>query len=616
MGAAAGALGIALQTLPLNALPFMNRIADLVAHVSLLNYSPALGLGEPAYDSAPNPNLGIVTVDDATYKKMGFPFPRAIYKTFLNKLRAAGAKTVVFDIDFIESHPAEDEAFASAMRELPTVLGYLITTTSAGRIGEQLPAPTLRPYAAAIGFTSFDSPGGYLLGMPVEIDTAQGGEHGNERLFSLPVQAVATYERRAVDTSKIPMFNEGPSDRVMLLLPPKTEHHLDLASGSDQFNPPAFAGRGVMSFADAYGGRPADLRPFANGALIYVGATAQGTFDFSTTAGRNRAPGLFINARLADQIMRGYYLRVAPFGTDVALTLVLPLLAALSFSLMRTPAAIVVSLAATVAYAYLNLYFFIVRLYWLDLVHVVLAMLLGTMFVAIYRVLNEGSQRRMVTNLFGMHVSPAVVADILKQDDPRGALALRGKRVKATIFYSDIRGFTAMSETMTPEEIYGQLNEYFEEMCKIIFEHGGYVDKFIGDCVMAVFSAPYQTPEDARNAVISAVKQQEKIRELAARWKANGKREFTVGMGINTGDVVMGNLGASSRMNYTVIGDNVNVAARLYNVAKGGEIIISETTYAECKDIVEVDGREPISVKGKSLPIAIYNVKSLVLQPV
>jgi adenylate cyclase len=238
-------------------------------------------------------------------------------------------------------------------------------------------------------------------------------------------------------------------------------------------------------------------------------------------------------------------------------------------------------------------------------------MLLGTMMVAIYRVLHEGAQKRMVTEMFGMHVSPAIVSDILKQDDPRSGLALTGKRVKATIFYSDIRGFTAMSETMTPEEIYGQLNEYFEEMCKIIFEYGGYVDKFIGDCVMAVFSAPYQTPDDARNAVISAVKQQEKILELSARWMAEGKKEFTVGMGVNTGDVVMGNLGASSRMNYTVIGDNVNVAARLYNVAVGGEIIISETTYAECKELIEVDDREPVSVKGKSAPIAIYNVRSL-----
>jgi adenylate cyclase len=217
----------------------------------------------------------------------------------------------------------------------------------------------------------------------------------------------------------------------------------------------------------------------------------------------------------------------------------------------------------------------------------------------------------MVTNLFGMHVSPAIVSDILSHEDPRNALALKGKKVKATIFYSDIRGFTAMSENMTPEEIYNQLNEYFEEMCAIIFQYGGYVDKFIGDCVMAVFSAPYQTPDDAKNAVLAAVAQQKKILELAEKWKAMGKREFTVGMGVNTGDVVMGNLGASSRMNYTVIGDNVNLAARLYNVAKAGEIIISDYTYQEVKDFVVADELEPVTVKGKKDPIRIYNIRDV-----
>jgi adenylate cyclase len=396
---------------------------------------------------------------------------------------------------------------------------------------------------------------------------------------------------------------------VLLLLPPSTQSIQDLDTGTESQSV-AFPGRGIISFSKAYVENPNDLRTFANGALIYIGSTAAAAYDYSTTA-RGVLPGLFINARLADQMMRDTYLRVAPLWLNIVLVIALPLLSALCFTFMRTTFAIVTSVIATLVYSYLNLFLFIKQLYWLDLIHVVLAMLLGTMFVAIYRVLHEGNQKRMVTNLFGKHVSPAIVSDILGQDDPQGALALKGKRVKTTIFYSDIRGFTAMSETMTPEEIYGQLNEYFEEMCTIIFEYGGYVDKFIGDCVMAVFSAPYQTDNDARNAVISAVKQQDKIRELSAKWQAQGKREFTVGMGVNTGDVVMGNLGASSRMNYTVIGDNVNVAARLYNVAVGGEIIISESTYQEVKDIVEVDELEPVAVKGKVQPIKIYNVKSL-----
>ena len=609
LGLIASAIGETLQLLPLETLPYMNRIADEVAHVTLLDNSDKLGFGEPAYDNDPNPNLGIITVDDATLKKMNFPFPRSVYGTLLEKLKAGGAKTVAFDIDFIEEHPDQDVLFAKGMNGMPTVLGWTVNTSTGGNIGEQQPAPILRKAAAAIGYTSFDSPGGYLLGSRLEIDTSGPGTHSNEKLLSLADAAVTTYTGQPIDQFSLPLFDQGGGG-VLLLLPPKTDRRQDIASGLEYVYP-KYPGRGIQSFSDVLTASPKDLKIFANGALLYVGATAQGLGDYSTTAGRGRLAGLFINARFADQLMRHIYITVAPLWLDIAIALVLPLIAALSFTFMRTSYAIVAGVVTMLLVAYLNMWLFVTHLYWLDLIHVSLAMLLGTMFVAIYRVINEGSQRRMVTNMFGMHVSPAIVKDILSQDDPKGALALRGKRVKATIFYSDIRGFTSMSETMTPEEIYGQLNEYFEEMCKIIFEYGGYVDKFIGDCVMAVFSAPYQTPEDAANAVISAVKQQDKIREMSAKWAAEGKKQFTVGMGVNTGDVVMGNLGSSSRMNYTVIGDNVNVAARLYNVAKGGEIIISETTYAECKDLVEVDELEPVSVKGKAKPIAIYNVKGL-----
>jgi adenylate cyclase len=606
LGAFAGAIGATLAVLPLSTLPTVNRIADLGIHVAALDGAAALGFGSQPYDRDPNPNIALITIDDATFAKLGFPFSRTLYAQLLDKLAAAGAKSVAFDIDFLEpsKEPAQDRAFAAALARVPSVLAFPVNTTTAGNIGEQRPLPSLARTAHSVGFSTVDSPGGYVIGQPMQISTSGLGSHSGERLLSL---SAASYE--AFTGKHLPAVSKDDDGR-MLLLPPKTAHHQDLASGAD-VQTQAFAGRGTMSFVDAIAADPRDLRTFANGALIFVGATAAGMFDFWTTAGRGRVPGLFVNARLADQLLRGYQLRPAPLWLNALLAALLPLLAALAFTLLRTPYAIAATLAATVAYAYINLWLFDVALYWLDLAHVALAILLGTALVAIYRTMHEASQRRLVAGLFGLHVSPAVVSDILNRDDPRTALALEGKRVRATIFYSDIRGFTAISETMTPEAVYSQLNEYFDAMCAIIFAHGGYVDKFIGDCVMAVFSAPYQTPDDARNAVVAAVEQQDKIRELRRQWKAEGKNAFEVGMGINTGEVVMGNLGATSRMNYTVVGDEVNVAARLYNVARGGEIIISETTYAQCREIVEVDPLEPVEVKGKTKPIAVYRVRSL-----
>lgn len=618
LGALASLIGIVLRVVNNDAIPFVHRVTDLQAHYAGLGLSQRLGLGTPRYDSADdkNPKLGIITIDELSYNSKVkalnvFPFPRRVYGTLLEHLAQAGAKTVVFDIDFIDPapNPADDAAFARGMKMVPTVLAYTLNTTASGQLGIQPPTPSLAPYAAASGFTSVDEPGGIFIGQPMRITTAGSGRLANETFYSLAAAAVQAYEHKRIDFATLPTDAQGH----YLLVAPSFQTEQDTADNgaSVEEHNPTFPGRSVISFSDAYSEKISDLRPFAQDAIIYVGNTAAAQADFVQTARAANTPGLFTNARLADQLMRGISIRPSPLWLDVLLIVLLPLLIAFLFTLIRTTLAIAASLVATVVYAYINIALFVEKLIWIDLVHVVLAMVLATLFVGLYRVIYEGAQKRMVTNLFGMHVSPAIVTDILSHEDPRNALALKGKKVKATIFYSDIRGFTAMSENMTPEEIYAQLNEYFEEMCAIIFQYGGYVDKFIGDCVMAVFSAPYQTPDDAANAVRAAVAQQKKILELAEKWKAQGKREFTVGMGINTGDVVMGNLGASSRMNYTVIGDNVNLAARLYNVAKAGEIIISDYTYQEVADFVVADELEPVTVKGKKDPIRIYNIRDV-----
>ncbi len=284
--------------------------------------------------------------------------------------------------------------------------------------------------------------------------------------------------------------------------------------------------------------------------------------------------------------------------------MLLPLLIGFAVTQLRPLAGIAAGTAVVLCYSALAIGLYATTLYWIDLIHVDAATLFAALFVALYRVVTEGADKRVIRAMFGKHVSPALVDQMLAHDDPLKALDLSGKRAKVTVFYSDIRGFTAMSETMTPEAIYGALNEYFEEMCRLVFEHGGYVDKFIGDCLMAVFSAPNPRPDDAYEAVMSAWKQQQKILAMMTEWAAQGRQIFTVGMGLNTGEVVLGNLGSSDRLNYTVIGDNVNTAARLYNVAKGGQIIISESTYEEVKERFVVNELTPVSVKGKTAAAA------------
>ena len=600
----AAAIAIVLQNLPAATFPLGNRLADLSAHVAASSSLTQLGWLRPEYEVEANPNIGIVTIDDATYRTLGYPLPRSDYGKLLDKLRAAGVKAVAFDIQFLDPSrdPTQDAAFAAALHQMPSALAFPLSTTANGSIGEQRPVAPLAAAAAAIGFVTVDAPGGYVIGQPLSIRTGDAGTHGGERLSSLPAAAAGLFNGRSFDTSSIPLDSDGR----MLLLPPATAHHQD-GAGSD-VQTQSFAGRGVLSFADAMNATPTSLRPFANGALVYVGATAAGLFDVSTTAGRGRIPGLFIGARLADQLMRGFFLRPAPALLDAIVTLLLALGAALLVTYVRVGIAALAVIAGALAYAAFNLWLFADRLYWLDLVHVLLAIVIATLATGTYRIVLESGRRRIVTQLFGMHVSPAVVGEILRSDDPADALALHGKRVRATIFYSDIRGFTTISESMEPEAVYAQLNEYFDAMCAAIFERGGFVDKFIGDCVMAIFSAPFQTPDDARNAVASAIEQQRVLERLNRKWAGEGKPVLAVGMGINTGDVIMGNLGASSRMNYTVVGDAVNLAARLYDIARGGEIVISESTYEACGRQFAVEAREPVAVRGKAQPVRIYRV--------
>ncbi len=614
----ASVIGLTLYRLPLDTLPAVNRIADY----SILNYawqdlsgsSIAAALHIPVQDvDRHDDRIRLIRIDEESIGNKaaglgGFPFPRSVWGKLLDRLHQAGARVVGFDVDFIDppANPIDDVNFAAGLRKQPTVLPFVLNTTSGSQLGVEPLDPNLAPFVAGQGYTTVGNPGGILLGQPYTIDTAKvhftSFATRTAAVFAGKKVSYVNARRGLFGDTRVPLL-----DGEMLLLPFHREERQDISQRVGAADTSVTFMQG-LSLADALTEPIPDLRDFVSGRAVLVGATAQALGDFISTP-FGRFPGVYTNARFIDQLINEKFIAPAPDWFAAVLIFALPLLLMLTITQSRhATAGAAISILFILAYAAATIAYYSVTFVWIDTIHVAIAMLLSVMFVSIYRIARETADRRMVTNLFGMHVSPAIVSDILSSDDPRGALALKGKKVKATIFYSDIRGFTAMSETMTPEDIYAQLNEYFEEMCAIIFQYGGYVDKFIGDCVMAVFSAPYQTPYDAKNAVLAAVAQQKKIKELAEKWKAMGKREFTVGMGVNTGDVVMGNLGASSRMNYTVIGDNVNLAARLYNVAKAGEIIISDYTYQEVRDLVVAEEREPVLVKGKKDPIKIYNI--------
>jgi adenylate cyclase len=244
---------------------------------------------------------------------------------------------------------------------------------------------------------------------------------------------------------------------------------------------------------------------------------------------------------------------------------------------------------------------------WLNLTLPVSAMALALFAGTAYRYFVEGAEKRAVKKLFGRYVSKDVYQQLIA--NPQLA-QLGGTRREMTVLFSDIRGFTAITEGGDPEALVSQLNDYFSRMVGIVFRHQGTVDKFVGDMVMALFGAPVDDPQHAEHAVAAAVEMVEGLGELNRRWVGEGRVPLDIGIGVNSGEMIAGNIGSSSIMSYTVIGDNVNLGARLESLNKDyrTRIIISDATRARLTGKYEIRPLGDVVVKGKSRPVAIFEV--------
>lgn len=208
---------------------------------------------------------------------------------------------------------------------------------------------------------------------------------------------------------------------------------------------------------------------------------------------------------------------------------------------------------------------------------------------------------------FSHYVSKHVLDRIVKE---KGSTKLEGEKRKVTVLFADIRGFTRIAEQMPAEEVVKLLNEYFKGMLAIIFKHNGMLDKLIGDGIMAEFGAPIDDPIQERNAVSAAIEMYQELVELRRKWKSEGKPELDVGIGIHTGDAIVGSIGTEERMEYTAIGDTVNIASRLQRVSKETHfpILVSETTFNVIKDEFPYKELGPVTLTGRDQPINVYAI--------
>jgi adenylate cyclase len=337
--------------------------------------------------------------------------------------------------------------------------------------------------------------------------------------------------------------------------------------------------------------------------ILMVGAFSPGMAEDEKTTPYGLMYGVEMHANALNTILMDNFLHEAPFWLNALILVVLTLITAFATSRLPTLWSLVISIVLVIGMFLTTTIVFESN----DLIVNFSTPALGVIFtflaVVIYRVMTEEKDKRRIRDMFGRYVSPQVVEEILENPPELG-----GVDKELTVFFSDIRGFTTLSESMTPQELVNHLNVYLTAMTDTILEFKGTLDKYVGDEIMCFWGAPLSQPDHALLACKCAVKQMEKLNELNEQWPEH--KRINIGIGLNSGVMTVGNMGSQGRMNYTLMGDNVNLGARLEGTNKMYQtnIIISEYTYGLVKDHVVARELDNIRVKGKNRPVVIYEL--------
>lgn len=348
--------------------------------------------------------------------------------------------------------------------------------------------------------------------------------------------------------------------------------------------------------------------------IVFVGgnakAVAVGLQDVKNTPMAHDFPGVDIQATNLDNILHNEFLIQTSPAFDIVSILILLAITFLViryFSLFTSLGIIALLMVSYILICIFCYHFNIV-------ISVITPITLQVIVMAMsysYRFILEGRNKEKIKCAMGKYISDDVMQNVVKNID---CLSLGGKRADVTVLFADIRGFTSMSENMSAEEVSVILNEYFTEIEPIIRKHNGVINKFIGDAVMAIFGEPIQDKNHAINAVKCANDMLQKVVELQKKWLLEGKPKIEIGVGINTGEVFVGNIGSETRLEYTVIGDVVNLASRIesYNKVYKTRFLISSTTYEKVRNIADVIKISEVSIRGKAKKLDIYEVLRLV----
>lgn len=344
------------------------------------------------------------------------------------------------------------------------------------------------------------------------------------------------------------------------------------------------------------------------GKIVLIGSTAAGLMDLRVNPFSSVYPGVEIHASIIDNILSNSFLQIPPFYVTLIVMFFLALFIGLVIPKLTPYGGAIVTLEILVFYVLVAIYLFNFHRIWLEILRPEINIISSYLIIVLYRYMTVEQVQKRTKNAFQHFVNATVVEEIIK--DPE-KLKLWGEEKELTVLFSDIRSFTTLSESLPPKEVVFLLNEYLQRMTQIVFKYDGTLDKYVGDEVMAFYGAPLEGQSDhAERACRTALDMMKEIRLLNEERLKKNQPTFNIGIGINTGKMVVGNIGSDLKKDYTVIGDNVNLGARLEGTNKkfNTNIIISEFTYQMVKDKVKVKELGAETVKGKQKPVKIYEL--------
>jgi adenylate cyclase len=601
---------------------------------------------------APQPQVVIVAVDDESLAKVGrWVWPRAIIADLLRRITAAEPLVVALDIVFSEPSDFQERDGLTARPPGISPQEWKVTQASL-RAQDQVLADAIREsgrivlgYALDLGSRASQPSDEYLT----TYNLVRGKQSGATKIANAPgaIVNLPEIEKEAVATgyfNVIPDAFDGGVRRMPLAMRYKDEMRIPLGLAALKA---AIANAPLELKLDEYGAEYVRFGPMSipvaedaqllinyrgpgktfphisaasilngevapeqlRGKIVLIGVTATAVLDIRVTPFDEIFPGVETHANVIDNILTGDFIHQPKWLVvlDIAALLILTMLLGAIMIRARGVAAALSAITLLAAYLVVSQMVFLTRGWPLAIIYPVLAVVIAYVAIALQHYLTEERERKKMRSALDVYLSPSM-AELLSRHPER--LQLGGDNRELTVFFSDIRGFTTLTERLDPEVLSEILNEYLGDMTDIVFAHDGMLDKYIGDAVMAVWGAPLPQADHARRACLATFDMVERLPELNKQWQARGLPPMAIGCGLNTGQMKFGNYGSAQHMAITVIGDNVNLGSRLEGLTKmyHTDIIAAESTVIEADGAVVARELDLVRVKGKAEPVRIFQL--------